>query len=266
MVEQLSLSTDHHRIRPQDAGTGPGESPGADVLVAPAPQLRVADQDPVREVWYVAYGSNMHAARLGFYLSGGCPPGGRRTYPGCRDPRPPRRTAPASLAGGVYFAGESRAWTGGMAFFDPTLPGAAAARAYLLDVGQFADVAAQEMYREPGGDLDLIDEAVATGRATLGPGRYETLVCPGRLDGIPLLTFTAPGRASDVPWNPPAPVYLAMIASGIREAHGWGAARTAGYLSGLPGVAGHWTPAAVAELVAGLPQPQRKPPAHVGSC
>ncbi|MGC5334744.1 histone deacetylase [Micromonospora sp. DT62] len=203
------------------------------------------------EVWYVAYGSNMHAARLGFYLAGGCPPGGRRTYPGCRDPRPPRRTVPVSLPGGVYFAGESRAWTGGMAFYDPALPGEAAARAYLLDVGQFADVAAQEMYREPGADAGLIAEAVATGRATLGPGRYETLLCPGRLDGLPLLTFTAPWAASEVPWRAPAPAYLDMIARGLRESHGWDADRIARYLLARPGVAGAWDAAAVAALLTG---------------
>ncbi|WP_433388466.1 histone deacetylase [Micromonospora sp. KLBMP9576] len=201
------------------------------------------------EVWYVAYGSNLHAARLGFYLAGGCPPGVRRTYPGCRDPRPPRRTVPVSLPGGVYFAGESRAWTGGMAFYDPTLPGAAAGRAYLLDVGQFADVAAQEMYREPGADLDLIGAAVATGRATLGPGRYETLICPGRLDGLPLLTFTAGWTAADVRWRAPAPAYLAMIARGLRESHGWDADRIAAYLGGRPGVDGGWERDALVPLV-----------------
>ncbi|RKN42782.1 histone deacetylase [Micromonospora endolithica] len=194
----------------------------------------------MREIWYVAYGSNMYAARLGFYLAGGCPPGGLRTYPGCRDPRPPSRTRPVTLPGGIYFAGESRAWTGGMAFYDPGLPGAAAARAYLLDVGQFADVAAQEMHREPGADLDLVDVAVASGRATLGPGRYETLICPGRLDGIPLLTFTAPWTAADVKWRAPAPAYLATIARGLREAHGWDVDRIAGYLLDRPGIAGTW--------------------------
>ncbi|MDO3703630.1 histone deacetylase [Micromonospora sp. C28SCA-DRY-2] len=207
-------------------------------------------------VWYVAYGSNMHAARLRWYLTGGCPPGGRRTYPGCRNPRPPRRTVPVSLPGGIYFAGESGAWTGGMAFYDPELPGTAAARAYLLDVGQFADVAAQEMYRAPGSDPELIRAAVDTGRATLGPGRYETLLCPGRLDGLPLLTFTAPERAADVEWRAPAAVYLGMIASGLREAHGWDADRIADYLATRPGVAGTWDPAAVAALVAErLPAP-----------
>lgn len=191
-------------------------------------------------VWYVAYGSNMHADRLGYYLGGGRPPGAARVYPGCRDSRPPRRTTPVFLTGGIYFALESRTWTGGMAFYDPALPGRAAARGYLITAGQFADVAAQEMARRPYVDLDL-SEAVATGRAQLGPGRYETLVCPGTLDGYPLLTFTAPWACADVDPTPPAPRYLGLIASGLREAHGWSDDTLAAYLAERPGVRGHWS-------------------------
>ncbi|WFE51327.1 histone deacetylase [Micromonospora sp. WMMD1155] len=207
-------------------------------------------------VWYVAYGSNMHAARLGWYIGGGCPPGGMRTYPGCRDPRPPSRSVPVSLPGGIYFAGESRAWTGGMAFYDPHLPGEAAARAYLVTVEQFTDIAAQEMYRPAGEPAALtpatgaaVEAAIAGGRATLGPGRYETLVCPGSHGGVPMLTFTAPEGASGVKWRPPAPTYLGMIARGLRESHGWPVERIADYLAGRPGVAHAWSPDAVATLV-----------------
>ncbi|MBE1491444.1 histone deacetylase [Plantactinospora soyae] len=200
-------------------------------------------------VWYVAYGSNMHAARLRYYLAGGRPEGGLRRYPGCRDGRPPRRTVPVMLPGGIYFALESMAWTGGMAFYDPELPGRAAARGYLITAGQFADIATQEMYQPPGRDLDLLEEAVAQGRVCLGPGRYETLVCAGTRDGHPLLTFTAPWHAAEVEWAPPAPRYLAMIASGLHEAHGWTPARITGYLAGRPGIAGRWPSAEVGEVV-----------------
>ncbi|MDG4804224.1 histone deacetylase [Micromonospora sp. WMMD980] len=200
-------------------------------------------------LWYVAYGSNLHAARLDWYLRGGRPPGGLRAYPGCRDCRPPRRTVPVLIPGGIYFAGESRAWTGGMAFYDPELPGRAAVRGYLVTIEQFADIAAQEMYRPPGADLAGIRTAAGTGRATLGPGRYETLLRVGERDGLPMLTFTAGHRAVEVPWNRPAAVYLGMLARGLREAHGWDVARTVGYLAGRPGVAGRWSGAALRALV-----------------
>ncbi|GGP64719.1 histone deacetylase [Saccharothrix coeruleofusca] len=181
-------------------------------------------------VWYVSYGSNMRAERFGCYLAGGVPVGATRGYPGCRDPRPPRAVTGWEMAGGIYFATHSPVWDGGRAFFDPDLPGTTAARAYLVTAGQFADVASQEMYREPGVDLDL-SEVLATGRAQLGPGRYETLVHLGDRDGRPALTFTAPWRAAEVEHTAPSAAYLRMLATGLREAHGWDTGRVAAYLA-----------------------------------
>ena len=70
-------------------------------------------------VWYVAYGSNMNAARFACYISGGRPRGGSRTYLGCRDQSPPRRDVGIHLGGGITFAGSSTVWGGGIAFYDP---------------------------------------------------------------------------------------------------------------------------------------------------
>ncbi|MGX1613297.1 hypothetical protein ACWIF8_05340 [Micromonospora chalcea] len=47
----------------------------------------------------------------------------------------------------------------------------------------------------------------------------------------------------------PAPLYLGMLARGLREAHGWDTARIVGYLAGRPGVAGRWTRRALRGLV-----------------
>jgi hypothetical protein len=215
--------------------------------VQSATDARAIDQNDL--VWYAAYGSNMHAERLQFYLSGGTPPGGRRTYPGCRDPTPPRRTRPLMLPGGIYFALESKAWTGGLALFDPDLPGEAAFRAYLISVGQFSDIATQEMYREPGTDLDVIHEVIGRGRVELGTGRYETLVYAGSHDGIPALTFTARWHADDIEFNSPAKPYVAMLASGLHESHGWTPREIVAYLGSRPGIAGSWTEFQLAEVV-----------------
>ncbi|WP_433894579.1 histone deacetylase [Streptomyces sp. CA-111067] len=191
----------------------------------------------------------MHTARLRCYLTGGRPPaGGNRVYPGCRDARMPSRSAAVELPGSLYFATESLVWTGGRAFYDPDAGGRLWARAHLVTAGQFADIAAQEMYAAPGRDLD-IGGVLATGRAELGPGRYETLVCPGRLDGYPLLTFTAPWRMDDVAPNPPSAPYLRHLAAGLLEAGSWDAPQIAGYLATRPGAAGHWTPASVSRLI-----------------
>jgi hypothetical protein len=169
-------------------------------------------------VWYVAYGSNMHAERLAQYLAG------------ARDPRPPRSDVGVWLPGSIYFATNSPIWGGGRAFYDPDLPGPAPARAWLITASQFADIVAQEMYRNPGVDLDLT-EVLATGRSQLGLGRYETLLHVGEWDGCPLLTFTAPWRAADVLPVEPSPKYLQMLGAGLMAAHGWDAGRTDDYLA-----------------------------------
>lgn len=199
-------------------------------------------------LWYAAYGSSMHAERLACYLAGGRPHGGSRTYPGCRDRTPPRASVTVELPGTLYFATESPVWTGGRAFYDPAAPGRVWGRAHLVTAGQFCDVAAQEMYREPGPGADLdLSGALRAGRAVLGCGRYETVVCAGALDGVPVLTFTAPWGVADVAHNAPSAAYLAHLAAGLLEAGAGSASAVAGYLAACPGASGHWT---VDEIVA----------------
>ncbi|MEW1658042.1 histone deacetylase [Streptomyces sp. NPDC093707] len=210
----------------------------------------------VTHVWYAAYGSNTQPERLAHYLTGGRPPGGLRDFSGCRDPRGPLRSAPVLLRGRLYFATESAVWTGGRAFYDPDADGELPAHAYLLTLSQFSDIASQEMYRDPVQDLDLTP-VLTHGRARLGPGRYETLVCAGRLDGHPVLTFTAPWRSTDVPPNPPSAAYLRHIAAGISAAHGWTPHRTATHLAACPGVHPRWS----VPRIASLPAPDRPVPA-----
>ncbi|GAA4913158.1 histone deacetylase [Streptomyces coeruleoprunus] len=203
-------------------------------------------------VWYLSYGSNTHPDRLASYLAGGRPPGAARTYPGCRDPRPPAASVALEVPGALYFATESPVWTGGRAFYDAEARGGRVlARAHLITAGQFSDVAAQEMYREPGpdGDLDL-RAAVRDGRAVLGEGRYETLVCPGTLDGHPLLTFTAPWAMDAVAWNRPSAPYVRYLVRGLLDAGAWDAGTIAAYLAACPGAAGHWTATQIMELMA----------------
>lgn len=210
----------------------------------------VTQVPPDGRVWYAAYGSNMAAQRLRCYLAGGCPPGGARTYPGARDRSMPVRSAAVELPGIVYFATRSPVWKGGRAFYDPDAEGVVWARAHLVTVGQLSDIAAQEMYRLPGQDLDL-GQVLARNRAQLGPGRYETLVRPGDVDGVPLLTFTAPWHAADVQWTKPSAAYVRLIAAGLLEAGAWDADEVARYLASRPGAAGHWTAGEIARLLAG---------------
>ncbi|MGI5349733.1 histone deacetylase [Streptomyces sp. CA-250714] len=210
-----------------------------------------------RRIWYAAYGSNTDRERLGAYIGGGRPRGAERWYPGCRDRRMPVESVPVELPGALYFATRSPVWGGGRAFYDPAAEGRTLAVAHLVTPGQFSDIAAQEMYREPGSDLDL--SAVLThGRVSLGEGRYETLVRAGELAGRPVLTFTAPWGLGDVPHEAPAGAYLRYLASGLLGAGGdgngvgvggWSAEVVAAYLAGAPGAEGVWSAEDVRELI-----------------
>lgn len=181
----------------------------------------------------MSYGSNMARARLACYLTGGRPPGARRDYPGARDRTLPSEDRAVHLPGRVWFGGESTVWGGGMAFYDHDAVGPTPARAYRITTAQLADVAAQEMHRSPAPD-DPLEAALVTGiegRHAAGPGRYETLVAVGRLDGLPMLTFTAPHGYAEAPHAAPSAAYVAMIGAGLREAHGWSDAEVAAYLA-----------------------------------
>lgn len=180
-------------------------------------------------VWYVAYGSNLSLARFRCYLHGGRPEGGVRDYPGCRDRSEPSAMGAVHIPGGVFFAGTSTVWGGGMAMYDPSLPGRAAGRAYLLRTGQLADVLAQETRRAPGDELDLLALA-RSGRHRHGPGRYGTLVQVGTRGGFPMVTFTTDVHDAP-PLNAPAPTYLRTMATGLHEAHGWSPEQVDAYLA-----------------------------------
>ncbi|WP_369217770.1 histone deacetylase [Streptomyces flavofungini] len=201
-------------------------------------------------VWYAAYGSNIHLERLAAYVRGGRPPGGAREYPGCRDPAMPAASVPVGLDGVMYFATRSPVWGGGRAFYDPGAAGRVLARAHLVTVEQFSDIAAQEMYRRPGADADLdLGEVLSSGRSVLGDGRYETLVRAGDIDGVPVLTFTAPWGVTDVPGVAPSAAYLRFLAAGLVATGAWDTGAVAAYVARCPGAAGHWSERDVLELL-----------------
>jgi hypothetical protein len=138
-----------------------------------------------------------------------------------------------------------------MAFFDPDGTGSVACRAYLLTLDQFADVVAQEMRLEPGGEFAHALAAVLpeVGELhTMGPGRYETVVRLDTRDGVPLFTVTN-GDLRGLTLAAPSVPYLRSIATGLREAHGWDDARIAAYLADAPGARESWTSAAVLEAL-----------------
>ena len=202
--------------------------------------LRLGTGDPV---WYVAYGSNMKAARFGCYLSGGRPSGASRTYTGSRDTSPPRRHLGIRLPGGLVFSGSSTVWGGGIAFYDTHGHGELAARAYLITFGQLSDVVAQEGRRPVGADLAL--DRAKDRRWVVSSRAYETLLHVRDHEGVPMLTIT-----SAVHLEPTAPsaAYLGTMLEGLRETFGWSVAERVDYLLRAPGVVPAWTAGGLAEL------------------
>ncbi len=215
-----------------------------------------------QRVWYAAYGSNLCRSRFQFYLTGGRPPKATRCYPGARDRTPPHDERAVLLPGQLYFAWESTTWTGGVAVYDPAGPaGAVAARVYLLTTAQFSDIAAQEMHRPPGTTLDVYGLLTHAPTAVLGDGRYETLHRVGELEGLPVVTFSAPWTAQTASLNAPSPNYLQLLARGLRESQGWSADDITAYLLAAPGVNLSWDRIRLASLVAseGHSQPRGLP-------
>jgi hypothetical protein len=193
-------------------------------------------------VWYVAYGSNMCAARFQCYLSGGRPWGADRTYLGCRDTSPPHRDLGIHLSGGLIFAGTSTVWGGGMAFFNPHTDGRLAARAYLVTFGQLSDVVAQEVRGKVGSDLVL---GGVERRWRVASPVYETLLHLDDRDGLPMFTITS---LEDLEPVPPTAPYLRTVLAGLGETFGWTAAERVNYLLRAHGVAPAWTARSLVEL------------------
>lgn len=212
---------------------------------------------PPELVWYVSYGSNLHRARFLSYLVGGRMPGGLRDDAGCRDPSPPLADAALHLPFPLYFSGESRVWTGGVAFLDHT-PHADGrrtyARGYVITGEQFEDVVAQESKRAHA----TVDWAalLRDGRVRCGPGRYDLAVVVGERDGLPMVTFTHPEPQAANPTAAPVVGYLHTLAVGLRDAHRLSDPEVVDYLVAHPGAREAWTAprlaAALAEWEAAL--------------
>lgn len=200
-------------------------------------------------IWYAAYGSNLSQDRLMHYLAGGQPQGAKRSYAGARDPSRPRATKSLLLPGEVYFAWQSTTWGGGVAFYDPTVHGASAGRAYLITASQFADIAAQEMHRPSGTNLDLAPFGSGTTSMSFGSGRYETLQLICVLDDIPVLTFTSAQRHQH--FNSPVGPYLKLMATGLAQSHCWSTDRIEQYLLSRPGVRPNWNAETLHLAIAG---------------
>jgi len=175
-------------------------------------------------VLYAAYGSNLSERRFACYIAGGAAPGSSRVLRGARDKRPPESWRALRVGGRLSFCGHSQTWGGAPAFFEPAAPDAHGGaevfvRCWRLGWDQFEDVIAQENGRTTD-PLDIEPGALSKGFSILaGPGHYDRLVCLGTVEGLPVMTCTAPGPSGYSTGEAAAPSleYLAHIIAGLRE-------------------------------------------------
>ncbi len=193
-----------------------------------------------REVFYAAYGSNLSAERFACYIGGGAARGASRALPGARDRRRPGSWQALRLPGRLYFYGHSQTWDGAPAAFEPALSAVQSgpvtlARAWRLTWEQLEDVMAQENGR-PTCPLDVEPAALVKNFSMLaGPGRYDRLLFVGALEGLPVLTFTAPGSPEAVTPAAPSLTYLNHIITGLRQTFDLDDSAIADYLGRAPG-------------------------------
>jgi hypothetical protein len=192
-------------------------------------------------VFYAAYGSNLSAARFACYIVGGTAAGANRSLPGARDRRRPQSWRALRVPGRLYFCGHSQTWGGAPAAFEPAASTADHSgekiyvRAWRLAWDQLEDVMAQENGRGHQA-LDVEPGALVEGFSMLaGPRRYDRLICVGTLEGLPVLTFTAPGPPESVTPAAPSLAYLAHIISGLRETFDLDDPAIVDYLGRFPG-------------------------------
>jgi hypothetical protein len=199
-----------------------------------------------REVFYAAYGSNLSAARFACYIAGGVAPGSGHVHRGARDTRVPDVWRARRVPGRLYFSGHAASWGGAPAFFDPDVgvarvgdegPGhEVLVRAWRLGWDQFEDLVAQENGRPITGALEIDSDDLVEGFSCLaGPGRYDRLVCLGTLEGVPVLTCTAPWALESVAPLPPSPAYLGHLVAGLRESFDLDDPAIVDYLGRAPG-------------------------------
>ncbi len=104
---------------------------------------------------------------------------------------------------------------------------------------------AQELGAGPGA-IPVLPVLGTGDRVEITSGRYGTLQVTGERDGILMATFSAPWALAEVDLNTPSLAYLAVLATGLSEAHGLGVVGRATYLAGLPGTAPRWDAAGLA--------------------
>lgn len=180
-------------------------------------------------------------------ITGGQVPGGVHTYSGCSDRSAPLKDTFTSLPYQLFFAKECPLPDHhGLphAFLDTKADskGHTIARAYLITLEQFEQIAAQENHSKTVYKLP-VKQATIKGHATIGDGSgpYDELLYCGSKDGYPMFTLTTPKtdleRTTEVPES-----YLTMLHEGLSQNTEMDRREVISYLLDIPGVADTYQP------------------------
>lgn len=220
---------------------------------------RLNASDKPAYVWYAAYGAGLAKENFMNYLTGGRPMGASRTFSGCRDKTPPVADMFLSLPYELYFSGESLSWKGALGALrpEPSPSTHTIARAYLITVEQFEDLAAQENFQSRRLRLPLV-KAMRKGSADINvedSGPYDVLLFCGMRDRVPIFSLTA--KRENLPAVPPKLEYLRHLCQGLSENAAMNAQKAIAYLNKLPKSAGNYEETMVTDVFDKLPKTRK---------
>jgi hypothetical protein len=173
---------------------------------------------PTEPVWYVAYGSNLLAARFLAYITGCGDNAVWGAHRGSADTTLPTGNRQVVVPHPVYFGGHSRRWDGACCFCpaepaaDDRLP--VVGRAWLVTWGQMADIVAQEN-RLPTSAASLPDHVPGPGETVrVIDGVIDLLLGMATIDGYPACTLAS---SQPPPPAPPSASYRLVLVAGMAE-------------------------------------------------
>lgn len=195
-------------------------------------------------VWYATFGSGLYKDNFMSGIKGGKLDGAKRPYTGCRDKSAPLKDMFISLPHELSFSGSSYMWLdGGHATLDVRKSSKAhtIARAYLITIEQFEDLAAQENGQTEAVRLPL-SKAIRSGHATIGNIKgarvYDELLYCGQQDRIPIFSLTNIGPRG--PFSSPSPEYTRALCKGLSQNPVLDIQAVIDYVVNKPGIAGHY--------------------------
>ncbi|HSW79249.1 MAG TPA: M20/M25/M40 family metallo-hydrolase [Candidatus Saccharimonadales bacterium] len=204
-------------------------------------------------VWYATFGSGLDKERFMKYVEGGRPEGASFVLPGCRDKTPPIKDLFISLPYELYFSGNTDRYmdAGGMANLDVkrSAKSHTIARAYLITIEQFEDIAAQENYQGKPVRLPLT-KAINAGYSPIanieGDSVYDVLLYGGTRDRIPIFSLTS--LRPRISYAVPGPAYTHFLCKGLSQNPKLNTESAVDYLASRPGIAGHYSKEDISEF------------------